>query len=66
MHNLPKVPSSTSQDALEAQFNLPLAADENTVPYISTDKRPTGETCEVRLPRNQAKITRDYDGNRMH
>eukprot|EP00434_Breviolum_minutum_P033596 symbB.v1.2.029731.t1/scaffold3288.1/size59728/7 len=28
-----------SQDALEAQFNLPLAADENTVPYISTDKR---------------------------
>ena len=51
-----------SQDALEAQFNLPLAADENTVPYISTDKRPTGEMCEryemcdVRLPGwNQAK-----------
>ena len=28
------------QDALEAQFNLPLAADENTVPYVATDKRP--------------------------
>lgn len=46
-----------SQDALEAQFNLPLAADENTVPYISTDKRPTGEMCEmceVRLPRMES------------
>lgn len=32
-----------SQDALEAQFNLPLAADENTVPYIATDKRVSGQ-----------------------
>ena len=27
------------EDGLEAQFNLPIAADEKTVPYISSDKR---------------------------
>mmetsp|Transcript_31944 Transcript_31944/g.52659 ORF Transcript_31944/g.52659 Transcript_31944/m.52659 type:complete len:188 (+) Transcript_31944:51-614(+) len=32
-----------SGDALEAQFNLPLAADENTVPYVATDKRVNGQ-----------------------
>eukprot|EP00437_Effrenium_voratum_P043288 CAMPEP_0181470520 /NCGR_PEP_ID=MMETSP1110-20121109/38595_1 /TAXON_ID=174948 /ORGANISM="Symbiodinium sp., Strain CCMP421" /LENGTH=182 /DNA_ID=CAMNT_0023595497 /DNA_START=112 /DNA_END=657 /DNA_ORIENTATION=- len=36
--------ADSSQDSLEAQFNLPIAADEKTVPYLATDRRgPAGK-----------------------
>ena len=28
------------EDSQEAQFNLPIASDEKTIPYLATDRRP--------------------------
>ena len=27
------------EDSQEAQFNLPIASDEKTIPYLATDRR---------------------------